>query len=107
MVFVLERKNKPDLELETGDVVMLDKGGIEHLRTRKGTVTVYIDDVEKQIPGGKYTTEELLQILGVEDGYVLDVVNEHGQLVPLKPGEKIRVKKGMRFISQVPCGGSS
>ncbi|MGE0851880.1 MAG: multiubiquitin domain-containing protein [Hyphomicrobiaceae bacterium] len=107
MVFVLERKNKPDLELETGDVVMLDKGEIEHLRTRKGTVTVYIDDVEKQIPRGKYTTEQLLQILGVEDGYVLDVVNEHGQLVPLKPGEKIRVKKGMRFISQVPCGGSS
>jgi hypothetical protein len=106
-IFVLERKSKPDLDLDPGDVVHLDKGGAERLRTRKGTVKVWIDDIEKQIPRGVYTTEQLLQILGVEPGYVLDVVNEHGQLVPLKPGEKLRVKKGMRFISQVPCGGSS
>lgn len=106
-IFVLERSNKLDLDLEPGDVVHLDKGGAERLRTRKGLVTVWIDDVEKHIPRGVYTTEQLLEVLGVEPGYVLDVVNEHGQLVPLKPGDKIRVKKGMRFISQVPCGGSS
>jgi len=106
-IFVLERKKKPDLDLEPGDVVQLDKGGTERLRTRKGTVPVWIDDVEKYIPRGVYTTEQLLQVLGVEPGYVLDVVNELGQLIPLKPGEKIRVRKGMRFVSQVPCGGSS
>lgn len=106
-VFILERKNKPDHELEAGDAVHLDKGGTEHLRTRKGTVPVWIDDVEKQIPRGVYTTEQLLQVLGVDPGYVLDMVNEQGQLVPLKPNDNIRVKKGMRFISQAPCGGSS
>lgn len=106
-VFVLERKNQPDQELDAGDVLDLDKKGTEHLRTRKGTVKVWIDDVEKQIARGIYTTEQLLDVLGVEDGYVLDVVNEQGQLIALKPGEKIRVKKGMRFVSQAPCGGSS
>lgn len=106
-VFVLERKNQPDLDLPPGHELNLDKKGTEHLRTRKGTVTVWIDDVEKQIPRGVYTTEQLLEVLGVEPGYVLDVVNEHGQLIPLKPGETIRVKKGMRFVSQAPCGGSS
>lgn len=56
---------------------------------------------------GTYTTEELVRVLGVEPGYVLNIVNPHGQLEPLKPGQKIRVKKGMKFVSQVPCGGSS
>lgn len=106
-VFVLERKNKPDLILGPGDAVRLDKGGTESLKTRKGAVKVWIDDVEKEIPRGVYTTEQLLDVLGVEPGYVLDVVNEQGQLVPLKPGDKIRVRKGMRFVSQAPCGGSS
>ena len=28
-------------------------------------------------------------------------------LDPLKPGAKLRVKEGMKFFTQVPCGGSS
>ncbi|MBN9248191.1 MAG: multiubiquitin domain-containing protein [Hyphomicrobium sp.] len=105
-VFVLERTNKPDLDIESDDVVHLDKGGTEHLHTRKGMVTVWIDDTEKQIPRGVYTTEQLIEVLGVQPGYVLDVIKD-GQLVSLKPGDKIRVKKDMHFVSQVPCGGSS
>jgi excisionase family DNA binding protein len=105
-VFVLERTNKPDLDIEPGDVVHLDKGGTEHLHTRKGMVTVWIDDTQKQIPRGVYTTEQLIEVLGVQPGYVLDVIKD-GQLVSLKPGDKIRVKKDMHFVSQIPCGGSS
>ena len=106
-VIVLERKNEPDLELEADDEVRLDKAGTEHLKTKMGLVPVSIDGVEKNIPRGVYTTEELLAVLGVEPGYVLDMVNADGHLEALKPGQKIRVKKGMKFISQVPCGGSS
>lgn len=106
-VLVLERKNAPDLELEPGDEVRLDKSGTEHLKTRKGLVTICIDGVDKDIPRGVYTTEELIVVLGVDPGYVLDFINEDGQLETLKPGRKIRVKKGMKFISQAPCGGSS
>lgn len=106
-VLVLERKNAPDLELEPGDEVRLDKSGTEHLKTRKGLVTVCIDGVDKEIPRGVYTTEELIVVLGVDPGYVLDFINEEGQLETLKRGRKIRVKKGMKFISQAPCGGSS
>jgi hypothetical protein len=106
-VLVLERKNEPDRELETGDKVHLDKSGTEHLKTKKEFVTVCIDGVDKEIPRGVYTTEELIAALGVDQGYVLDFINEHGQLVTLTPGQKIRVKKGMKFVSQAPCGGSS
>jgi hypothetical protein len=106
-VIVLERKNNPDLELGDGDVVQLGGSGTEHLRTRKGLITVFIDGAEKEIACGTYTTEELLQLLGVEQGYVLDVVNAQGQLESLKPGQKIKVRKGMKFISHAPCGGSS
>jgi len=106
-VIVLERKNEPDLELGDGDDVKLGRQGTEHLRTRRGLIPVRIDGVEKEIPRGVYTTEQLLVVLGVEPGYVLDVVNEDGQLESLKPGQKTRVRKGMKFISQAPCGGSS
>ena len=42
-----------------------------------------------------------------EGTYVLEVINDEGQLTPLKPGSKLRVKEGMKFFEQVPCGGSS
>ncbi len=70
----------------------------------KKPVSVYLDGEEKSIPRGKHTTEELLSALGVEAGYLLNVVNDEGQLVILEPGQEVHVKKDMKFISQVPCG---
>lgn len=105
-VILLEREDAPDLELEPGDTVRLGKKGTEHLKTRKGMVTVSYNGDDREIPRGVYTTEQLMTLLGVENGYVLDVMKD-GQLVSLKPGEKVRVKQGMKFISQAPCGGSS
>jgi hypothetical protein len=81
-----------------------DKPG--HELPDKSLVTVYLDGAEKHIPHGSYTTEELITVLGVEDGYLLNLL-DNGQLRPLQPGQKMAVKKGMQFISQVPCGGSS
>ena len=71
-------------------------------------VTVTLDDeVEKKIPNGACKTEELLCVLGVDTGYVLDVLDERGNLAPLQPGQTIQVKAGMKFFSHVPAGGSS
>lgn len=105
-VIVLEREDAPDLELEPGDTVRLGRKGTEHLKTRKGMVTVSYNGDDREIPRGVYTTEQLLALFSVEAGYVLDVMKD-GQLVSLKPGEKIRIRQGMKFISQAPCGGSS
>ncbi len=104
---VLKRRNEPDIEISEGQSVSLDETGTEHIRSEPGLVLVYLDQVEKRIARGTYTTEELGLTLGIEAGYVLDVVTADGQLEALKPGAKLHVHNGMHFISQVPCGGSS
>jgi hypothetical protein len=105
-VLVLERDGE-EIHLDADDIVGLGDSGTEHLRTVKRFVTVYLDGVEKKIPRRTYTTEELIRLLGVEAGYLLNVVNAQGQLVTLQPGQTTRVKDGMKFFTQVPCGGSS
>jgi len=106
-VLVLEREDAEDRILGPDDRVKLSDAGTERLRTRKRLVTVCIDGTEKKIPAGVYTTEQLMGVLGVEPGYLLNLVNAEGQLELLKPNAKLRVKDGMKFFSQVPCGGSS
>jgi predicted metallopeptidase len=78
----------------------------EHTRPKR-IVVVYLDGVVKKISAENYSTEELIRVLDVEPGYLLNVINAHGQLVTLQPGEKTHVKEGMKFVSQVPGGGSS
>ena len=50
--------------------------------------------------------QELLVLLQVPPGYLLNLATEDG-LTPLKPQQRIRVKDGLRFFTQVPAGGSS
>lgn len=102
------------LECEDGDVVLephaqvnLSESGTEHIRSKSRYITVYLNGDKREIPRGIYTTEQLIVILHVEPGYVLNLLDADGKLVALKPGEKLRVKEGMKFFSQVPCGASS
>ena len=106
-VFVLQREGK-DVPLDTGAIVDLGGSGTEHLRTFRRFVMVHLNgDIEKSIPGGTYTTEQLIGVLGVEAGYLLNVKNAEGELIPLEQGQETSVSEGMMFFSQVPCGGSS
>lgn len=105
-ILVLERDGKAT-ELSAGDIVELEETGTERLRIIEFVTVTLNNEVEKKIPGGTYTTEELIRILGVEAGYVLDVLDEQGKLDPLQPEQKIQVKTGMKFFSHVPAGGSS
>jgi Multiubiquitin len=106
-VILLEREGEKDKVLGPADTIDLAKKGTERLRTEKRLITVFFDGEPKKIAAGVYTTEELIKALDVPAGYLLNVKDEHGKLVPLKPGEKIRVHEGMAFFTQVPCGGSS
>lgn len=105
MVFVLNDGDR-EREVKDGETVRLSHTGVEHLHTRPRMVTVTLDGEEKTIPAGVYTTEELLNILGVEPGYLLNVMRAD-QLITLRPNERVHVKDGMIFISQVPGGASS
>jgi len=104
-VLVVERDGKA-IKLGHDEVLKLEDAGTEHLRVIE-FVTVHLnDDVEKRIPRRSYKTEELIEVLGVEAGYVLDIL-EDGQLKPLEPGQTTEVQDGMKFYSHVPAGGSS
>jgi hypothetical protein len=105
-VLVLDRGNDEPQILQASDKVELCSTGTEHLRTERRLVKVFIDNVEKEIPRGFYTTEELISILKVQAGYLLNLATNDG-LELLKPGQRIHVKDGMRFFSQVPGGGAS
>ena len=105
-VLVLDRDGG-DVELHPGDVLDLGHGGTEHLHTEKRLITVFFENEPREIPRGTYTTEQLKKLFGVQDGYILEFINEEGHLTPLKPGQKVRVKEGMKFFEQVPCGASS
>jgi hypothetical protein len=105
-VLVLERDGE-DVDLKPGDVLDLAHRGTEHLHTEKRLIMVFFENEPRELPRGTYTTEQLKRLFGVQEGYVLEVINEEGQLAPLKPGAKVRLKHGMKFFEQVPCGGSS
>lgn len=98
-ILVLEREDAEDLPIASGAEIFLAGRGSERLRTKKHLVTVYLDEEPKTIAAGTYTTEQLIEVLGVPEGYLLNLVNEHGQLETLKPGQHVRVKEGMRFLS--------
>jgi len=105
-VLVLDRDGT-DIDLTPTDVVDLGHHGTAHLHTEKRLVTVFFENKPVEIPRGTYTTEQLKKLFNVQEGYVLEYINEEGQLTPLKPGAKLRVREGMKFFEQVPCGGSS
>lgn len=105
-VIVLERPHGEEQVLAPDAQVNLAEAGTEHLRSETRLVRVFIDDNEKLIPRGKHTTEQLLKLLQVAAGYLLNVL-DHGQLKTLQPGQVVDVKEGMKFYSQAPGGGSA
>jgi hypothetical protein len=108
LILLLERENEPDRELGPHDKVDLARGGTEHLRTRKRLVTVYYgpDDAPFQFKPGLYSTEQLIGIFPVPEGYLLNEL-EDGKIVTLKQNQKVHIKDGLHFYSQPPGGGSS
>lgn len=106
-ILVLERRDEPDQELKSDDLITLSDAGTEHIRTLEKLITVVVDGIERQIDRGSYTTEQLIDIFAVKTGYLLNVLDLEGQLKTLDFGEYICVRAGMKFISQVPSGGSS
>ena len=107
-VLLLDRAQAPDDVLAAGEAVSLGHAGTERFRTATRLVQVFLDDtIEKFIPRGKHTTEELLTLLDVTPGYLLNVLDHQGHLQPLAPGQVVHVKEGMKFYSQAPGGGAS
>lgn len=105
----LVRKHEPDLQLGPNDTVQLDGKGVEHLYTVEAPVyvTIEFNFEPREILAGEYTTEQLKSLLGVEDSWELDIIDEHDGLRPLEPGEIVNVVCGLKLVSHVRQGGSS
>jgi len=103
----LDRTDEADKELGPDDKVNLAERGTEHIRSEKRLITVYFKNNPYELPRGVYTTEQLMAKFPIESGYLLNLKTEDGELVTLKPNERIRIKNGMHFFSQAPGGSSS
>lgn len=104
---VLDRDDG-DKVLQDEDVVSFSDAEVERLRLRRApkTVTVTYDETRFELERRIYTTQELIAIFKVPDGYILDLVVP-GDLRELKPGEHLKVRDGMEFTSHPPRGQSS
>lgn len=105
-ILVLQREDEEDQELGPDDYLDLDGAGTEHVVTKSRLAIVYLDGEPRNVPRGTYTADELVGLLGVEPGYRLNLLKK-GKLVLLEPDEKVRIKDGLQFISQVPAGGAA
>lgn len=106
---VQELEDEPDRPIEDDDTVTLRGDGVERFATRPGEklITVFYNHAPFQIAKGKYTTEQLQVTFSVPQGHILDLISTDGDFIELKPGETLKVKKGMKFISHAPTGQSS
>jgi hypothetical protein len=106
---VQELEDAPDRVIEEDEVVSLKGDGTEKFNTRRAVrlITVFYGEQPHEMPRGVYTTEQLREEFKVEDGYVLALIAEDGSFDELKPGHKLRLKNGMKFVSYAPCGQSS
>ena len=106
---IQELEDAPDRAVEEDDAISLNGNGTEKFKTRRveRLITVFYGEKPYEMPRGVYTTEQLRNEFKVDDGYVLALVNADGSFEELKPGQKLRLKNGMKFVSYAPCGQSS
>jgi len=106
---IQELDDEPDRIVEDQEKVSLENERTERFKSRpvEKLVTVFYNQAPFEIERGAYTTEQLLAIFNVAPGYILDLISKDGDFIELKPGQTIRIKKGMKFVSHAPCGQSS
>jgi len=106
---VRELEGEPSRPVDDDDTITLRGDGRERFVTRLGekVVTVFYNNIPFQITKGTYTTEQLQVIFSVPQGHILDLISPEGDFIELKPGQTLKVKKGMKFISHAPTGQSA
>lgn len=106
---IQELEDAPDRIVEQDDAVSLNGDGTEKFKTRRAErlITVFYGEQPHEMPRGVYTTEQLRKEFKVEDGYMLALITADCEFDELKPGQKLRLKNGMKFASYAPCGQSS
>lgn len=103
---LIELKDKPDEVVKNKKTVALSGKGVEKFKITPKIVTVCFNNADFDIKKGEYSLSELLEIFDVKKGHELILVID-GDFVSLKPGQYIKIKKGMKFISHAPKGESS
>ena len=95
--------------LGDGATVSLAGAGVERFKTvrKPKLVTVFYRDDPVEIARGEYSTEQLVEIFKVPQGYLLEIVLPPCEFVVLKPGEKLHIRGGEKFVAHFPVGSSS
>ena len=97
----MERRDGPDLFIKDTDVVKLEAGGVEKLRT--GPVfALWIEDKQFWWPEPTIATEQIAELGGWESSLgvqQIDLVTGHAHT--LKPGEIIDLKDPKTFAKKI------
>lgn len=56
---------------------------------------------------GVYTTEQLINLLSIPAGHVVNIVLPNGEFDELEPGEKVTIARDTDVVSHLPVGGAS
>lgn len=60
-----------------------------------------------KIPRGVYTTEELIDLLSIPGGHVVNIVLPNGDFNELEPSEKVTIARKTEVVSHLPTGGAA
>ncbi|MFC3692126.1 multiubiquitin domain-containing protein [Chenggangzhangella methanolivorans] len=98
---VLERRDQPDLRIETTDTVDLGAAGFERFRSerRPKTHRIYIGDVPYDVADDEMTGAQIAALGGVPADYLL-FEERPGDDKPIDLGSTVKIRDGLRFYGQ-------
>jgi hypothetical protein len=105
-VLYLDRDDGDELLTPTSNVNLSERG-TEDIRSGRRLITVFYRDEPIEMERGRYTGAQLIERFGVPTGYVLDRVKPAGGFEEISPGDTVKVRDGMHFVSHPPKGQSS
>ncbi|QZO00688.1 multiubiquitin domain-containing protein [Chenggangzhangella methanolivorans] len=97
----LERRDQPDLRIETTDTVDLGAAGFERFRSerRPKTHRIYIGDVPYDVADDEMTGAQIAALGGVPADYLL-FEERPGDDKPIDLGSTVKIRDGLRFYGQ-------
>lgn len=82
--------------------------GDHHAKPEPALVNVNINGERTvKLARGVYSTEQLINLLIIPAGHIVNIVLPNGEFDELEPGEKVTIARDTDVVSHLPVGGAS